>query len=97
MRLSDEEKRAIVSVVAAYDPAAEVYLFGSRVSDDKRGGDIDLLIYSGRIDRAVRRAIRRAILDRIGEQKLDIVTVPDPRDVTDPFVRLARQNAVRLA
>jgi len=97
MRLSNEEQRAIVSVVASYDPAAEVYLFGSRVDDAKRGGDIDLLIYSGRIDRSVRRAIRRAILDRIGDQKLDIVTAPDPGAVTEPFVRLARQNAVRLA
>jgi len=97
MRLSDEEKRAIVSVVATFDPAAEVYLFGSRVNDAQKGGDIDLLIYSGRIDRKVRRAIRRAILDRIGEQKLDIVAIPDPGEVTEPFVRLARQNAVRLA
>ncbi|MEF3698570.1 nucleotidyltransferase domain-containing protein [Desulfolutivibrio sp.] len=96
MRLSDEEKQAIVSVVAAYDPAAEVYLFGSRVDDAKRGGDIDLLIYSGRMDRTVRRAIRRAILDRIGNQKLDIVTAKAPGNATEPFVRLARQNAVRL-
>ncbi len=97
MRLTEREKTAIVGVVASFDPAAEVYLFGSRADDSKRGGDIDLLIFSGRIDRKIRRAIRRAILDRIGEQKLDIVAASGPAAMADPFVRLARSNAVRLS
>ncbi len=97
MRLTEREKTAIVGVVASFDPTAEVYLFGSRADDGKRGGDIDLLIFSGCIDRKTRRAIRRAILDRIGEQKLDIVTAQGPASMADPFVRLARRNAVRLS
>lgn len=45
MRLSTEQVAAIrrdVSVIAG--DAARVWLFGSRVRDDARGGDIDLLV-----------------------------------------------------
>lgn len=45
MRLSSEQVAAIrrdVSLIAG--DAARVWLFGSRVHDDARGGDIDLLV-----------------------------------------------------
>ncbi|HAL37591.1 MAG TPA: DNA polymerase III subunit beta [Polaromonas sp.] len=45
MRLSSEQVAAIrrdVSLIAG--DAARVWLFGSRVHDDARGGDIDLLL-----------------------------------------------------
>lgn len=45
MRLSTEQVAAIrrdVSVIAG--DAARVWLFGSRVRDDARGGDVDLLV-----------------------------------------------------
>lgn len=45
MRLSQQHREAILRVVAdAFGPEATVRLFGSRVDDDKRGGDVDLLI-----------------------------------------------------
>lgn len=45
MRLSQQHREAIRRVVAdAVGPAATVRLFGSRVDDSKRGGDVDLLI-----------------------------------------------------
>ena len=43
MRLTDEERQAIREAVAqVYGPTAVVRLFGSRVHDHLRGGDIDL-------------------------------------------------------
>ncbi len=93
MRLTPREREAIVTAVAAVDAAAEVYLFGSRAKDAARGGDIDLLVVSARIDARTRRAIRRRIVDVIGEQKIDITAVPD---VSDPFARLAKADGVRL-
>ena len=47
MRLKDFEIRAIKEAVRSMDSKAKVYLFGSRVDDTKKGGDIDLLIISG--------------------------------------------------
>lgn len=44
MRLKDFERNAIVSAIKERDLAARVFLFGSRVDDTKKGGDIDLLV-----------------------------------------------------
>ena len=93
MRLTPQQQNAIVSAVSAVDAAAEVYLFGSRVDDAARGGDIDLLVVSALVDARARRTIRRRILDAIGEQKIDITAVGD---FADPFARLARHGGVRL-
>jgi hypothetical protein len=46
MRLEKKEIEGIVSAIAPFLPAcsAELRLFGSRVDDHKRGGDIDLVL-----------------------------------------------------
>lgn len=42
MRLSVREKEAVRKVLHEVDPCGRIYLFGSRVDDSKKGGDIDL-------------------------------------------------------
>ena len=45
MRLTDEQRRAIVEeTTRIFGAAASVRLFGSRVDDSIRGGDVDLLV-----------------------------------------------------
>lgn len=45
MRLTPEQVKAIRVIVAQVaGQAARVWLFGSRVHDDERGGDVDLLL-----------------------------------------------------
>jgi len=47
MRLSDEERRVIrAACEEVFGPRATVRLFGSRVRDEARGGDLDLLVES---------------------------------------------------
>ena len=45
MRLNKKDIQSIVRVAKEiYGEGVEVYLFGSRTDNEKRGGDIDLLV-----------------------------------------------------
>ena len=50
MRLTDEQKIIKTHTSKIFGPKAHVLLFGSRVHDSEKGGDIDLLIISDQID-----------------------------------------------
>ena len=93
MRLSDFERDAIVGAVHALDQKAEVFLFGSRAEDSKKGGDIDLLVVSATMGRSERSRIRRAICDAIGDQKIDLLIA---HDTTGPFVKRALRTGIAL-
>lgn len=93
MRLSAEERAVIVEAARRFDPTAELWLFGSRADDSKRGGDIDIAIRSKTIGRIERMRIRSGIEDRLGEQKIDIVI---SRDGAEPFFRQAIETGVKL-
>jgi predicted nucleotidyltransferase len=93
MRLSDRERDAIVKAVRFYDAKAQVFLFGSRADDAKKGGDIDLLVRSATIGPDQKRRIRRSICDAIGEQKIDILVAAD---LSKPLVRVAQSTGVLL-
>lgn len=75
------------------DPKAEIYLYGSRADDTKRGGDIDLLIFSEHLSRQDKARIRLELYDTLGEQKIDITIA---KDLSDPFVRIAHAEGVLL-
>ena len=93
MRLSQYEIRSIKDVVYSFDSNARIYLFGSRVYDDKRGGDIDLLILSNKLTSKDARKARLSMYDKIGEQKIDIVIA---QDLSKPFTRIAVEEGVLL-
>lgn len=93
MRLKDYEMAAITSTIRSFDNEACVYLFGSRVDDHKRGGDIDLLIMSRILTPDDRRAIKTRLYELIGEQKIDIIGASDD---SDPFVKIALTTGVKL-
>lgn len=95
LRLEPGERDAIRDQAASLAPGAEAYLFGSRTDPEARGGDIDvLLLTEERLALATVRRIRRAILEQIGEQKLDIVNFT--RDERHPFKDVALATAARL-
>lgn len=47
MRLDPKEIETLKSSLKELDRNAKIYLFGSRIDDNKKGGDIDLLVISG--------------------------------------------------
>ena len=75
MRLSQKEIKAIKTNFEKFFDEGVLYLFGSRVDDTRKGGDIDLYITTQNRENLVEKKIEfSASLQReIGEQKIDIV------------------------
>jgi predicted nucleotidyltransferase len=95
MRLKDSEVVAIREEVGRLDPSAELYLYGSRVDDTARGGDIDLLVVSDTLGFRDLLRLRVRILDRIGWQQLDLL-VRRRDQMDEPFAAMAKESGVRL-
>ncbi|MCK5522883.1 MAG: nucleotidyltransferase domain-containing protein [Thiomargarita sp.] len=100
MRLNQWEIQIIKSTVReVVGENATVWLFGSRVDDNKRGGDIDLLIETNTplIDNRWRIAARidLALQRTLGEQKIDII-IHTFEDKTLPIHRIAKQTGIKL-
>ena len=93
MRLSATEVSVIKEKITDFDMDCEIYLFGSRTFDEKRGGDIDLLVLSKKITHKDIRQIKYALWEELGEQKIDIVLAEDD---TDPFVKIALEGGILL-
>jgi predicted nucleotidyltransferase len=95
MRLLKEERKAIREAVAKFDTDADVYLFGSRVDDTKKGGDIDILLISDKIDDHLLFLIEEEIFKSIEEQKIDFVLSGGTRN--NPFAKLIlKKGTVKL-
>ncbi len=94
MRLTHDEVKTLKQAVLERDMQARVFLFGSRVDDSQRGGDIDLLIESKKLTRQDIRAIRRQFFDRFGEQKIDVVL--DNGHDNQTFIKMIKPKAERL-
>jgi len=80
MRLSSFEQEMIKKAFIETFESGKIYLFGSRVDDTKRGGDIDLyLVPSQKFDDERERKISFLVkLDNyIGEQKIDVILAKD--------------------
>lgn len=76
MRLSQHECAVVKSQVKSiFGQEAQVFLFGSRVDDLKKGGDIDLFIKtSDQSDLFIKKIRFLARVKKIlGEQKIDVV------------------------
>jgi predicted nucleotidyltransferase len=93
MRLSTTEIQAIRDVVRRHDPDARIRLFGSRLDDQLRGGDIDLLILSGTLTYRDKLKIRYQLKDRLGNRKIDLIITPKPQSA---FQQHAFDNSADL-
>lgn len=81
MRLSQQTQQIIRNTVREiFGAEANVKLFGSRVNDDARGGDIDLLIELPSVTTEVERKtmqLTARLQMRIGDQPIDVLVL-DP-------------------
>ena len=79
MRLDAEQTSALEYALDLITD--EVYLFGSRLDPAKKGGDIDLLVFSKQDSFQLSQQITLRFFEKC-EEKIDVV-VMDPNRLTD--------------
>ncbi|WP_239684409.1 nucleotidyltransferase domain-containing protein [Sunxiuqinia dokdonensis] len=100
MRISQQEINIIKEIAKqSFGEGTEVLLFGSRIFDQKKGGDIDLLIrnedktkltLSAKIDFLVE------LKGQIGDQKIDVILDNDASKRKTNFYHSATIQAIKL-
>lgn len=80
MRLSKQYQNVIKNQFLSVFGQGELYLFGSRVDDNSRGGDIDLYLKVTDHTNLFSKKIRflAKIKRELGEQKIDVVFNENP-------------------
>ncbi len=99
MRLNEKYRTTIKQVLLKYfGQESEFYLFGSRVDDSKKGGDIDLYIETnikGKELYSLRRSALVEMKNILGDQKIDLVIYIKGEE-PDPIHIIAKDTGVRL-
>ena len=97
IRLSKKEIEAIKEVAKeVFGEGARVFLFGSRVNPELKGGDIDLFIEVPEGKREVERKLKFLVRlkEKIGEQRIDVI-IREERD-RDFISQEAKKTGVLL-
>lgn len=92
MRLTDKEIEIIKSQTFKIFGESQIYLFGSRVDDDKKGGDIDLFIIpKNKKDSFQKKLLLKARLEDRLFKPVDIVVA---KDKDRPIEKEARKGVL---
>jgi len=99
MRLTPDQIQAIKQTAhAVLGEQARVTLFGSRVDDAKKGGDIDLLFETDHLvdNRATTvGALYVALIRKLGDRKIDIL-LKDAATPAAPVLEIAQKTGIQL-
>lgn len=99
MRISEFEIESIKNLAHRhFGKDVQVFLFGSRVQNQKRGGDIDLFISNSNGEKLKIRAKINFITDlvlQIGEQKIDVI-LDNPAIKNSVFYKTINQTGILL-
>jgi hypothetical protein len=101
MRLSPDQIHAIKTTAQdVLGDEAQVLLFGSRVDDSRKGGDIDLYIQGLQLDLQAQQQAKARFLAKlkqaIGEQRIDVVFAPGPGQIVLPVHQSAESTGIAL-
>lgn len=100
MRLTAMEQDVISnSFRQCFRAEDHLWLFGSRIHDQKRGGDIDLYVETHLdSDQAIKSkfSFLGIVKDKIGDQKIDIVLNILTIGSSQPIYKIAREEGIQL-
>lgn len=97
MRLTDAEITIIkMEATKVFGPGTRIFLFGSRVDDSRKGGDIDLYV---EVEHPVQLQDKISFITHLkmtlGDQKIDVV-VNAPNKKDQRIFHIARQTGIEL-
>lgn len=100
MRLTPFQQQTICQNARHYfGDMTHVWLFGSRIDDTKRGGDIDLYIEPENQDVSLLALAKlqflRALHSKLGEQKIDVV-LRSANAKSLPIYQIAKETGIEL-
>jgi len=96
MRLSAQQIDAIKKTVQSVaGHGARVWVFGSRVRDDAKGGDIDLIVETDERISLLQQACIKMTLEQLLMLPVDVITLQRGAPLT-PFQQIAIQHGVPL-
>ncbi len=97
MRLQPDQAKVIKDTVSRLaGPVSRVWLFGSRVHDEKRGGDINLLVeIDDIVPNRIKTLCKIALVMALGDRKLNIL-LKDARTPDVTVFEVARRQGVLL-
>ena len=95
MRLSKYEINAIKETFQDIFKTGNIYLFGSRLDNNAKGGDIDLYIKDCEKENILEKKLNFLVelKKKIGEQKIDVII---SKDITRPIEQEALKKGIRL-
>ena len=103
MRLSKQQITLIINAISPFiaNESCELRLFGSRVHDEAKGGDIDLLLVTDKeklLNSLLlnKHKILAAIKKEIGDQKIDLKIASQKEDQSDPFLKIILPDSITL-
>jgi predicted nucleotidyltransferase len=95
MRLNPSELTALRTIIGALDPAGQVYLYGSRADDRRKGGDIDVYLKASRPIDLKTRLKTQYRLELACDTRVDLL-VKDPDQPEQPIHQIAVESGVLL-
>ena len=97
MRLTDFEKKTIKETAKdIFGPDARIFLFGSRVKDHEKGGDIDLYIETDQ-DSCLEDKISflSNLKFKLGDQKIDVI-INSPNQPEKKIFQTAKETGIQI-
>lgn len=102
MRITPNEVSKIKNILMEFQllPSCKVFLFGSRLYDHKKGGDIDLILlcpessYKSILDLKFR--IKSVLEFALDEQRVDLTITTESILNTDPFLLSVKDELKEL-
>ncbi len=99
MRLTSEQVSIIrCTARSVFGNSVQVLLFGSRTNDEKRGGDIDLLVQSAEnkvLNISNKITFIVELKKQLGDQKIDVI-LSGIDENRSPIIQIARKTGIAI-